>query len=47
MFVHFVLGWDANFVGIVKGGRVAKCLRTPVLDVGTGAKKFRCPELEI
>jgi len=32
MFVHFVLGWGANFVGIVKGGRVAKSLRTPALE---------------
>ena len=28
MFVDFVLGWGANFVGIVKGGRVSKSLRT-------------------
>jgi len=33
MFVHFVLGWEANFVGIVKGGRVAKSLRTPGLNL--------------
>jgi len=32
MFVDFVLGWGANFVGIVKGGRVSKSLRTSVLD---------------
>jgi len=32
MFVHFVLGWGANFFGIVKGGHVAKSLRTPALE---------------
>jgi len=31
MFVDFVLGWGANFVGIVKGGRVPKSLRTSAL----------------
>ena len=30
-FVHLVLGWGANCVGIVKGGRAAKSLRTPGL----------------
>jgi len=32
MFVDFVLGWGANFVGIVKGGRVSKSLRTSAID---------------
>jgi len=32
MFVDFVLGWGANFAGIVKSGRVSKSLRTSDLD---------------
>jgi len=31
MFVDFVVGWDAKFVGIAKGGRVSKRLRTSAL----------------
>jgi len=31
MFVDFAVGWGAKFVGIAKGGRVSKSLRTSVL----------------
>jgi len=30
-------GWGANFVAIVKGGRVSKSSRTPALDSEAGA----------
>ena len=36
MFVDFVLGWGANFVGIVKRGRVSKSLRTSGLEFFSG-----------
>jgi len=35
MFVDFVLGWGANFVGIVKGGRVPKSLLSSVTYLQT------------
>jgi len=32
MFVDFVVGWGAKFVGITKGGRVSKSLRTSTIE---------------
>jgi len=32
MFVGFVARWGAKFVGIAKGGRVSKSLRTSGLE---------------
>jgi len=35
MLVDFVVGWGAKFVGIAKGGRVSKSLRTSALKTHT------------
>jgi len=41
MFIDFVLGWGANFVGIVKGGRVSKSLRTSATTLKAGVRYIR------
>jgi len=45
MFVHFVLGWATNFVGIVKGRRVAKSLRTPALELESRSNPLRIQQV--